>query len=242
MNSFYLTDSGKVRSHNEDSVTIIKNKSEEYLMIVADGMGGHRAGEIASSMAVNKLVSNFIDKKTIGEKKDTVRWLKENVKKINHDIFEYTRSNPESTGMGTTLVIAIMTKEYIIFGNIGDSSGYVFKDEKMHKVTYDHTLVNLLVSTGELSEQEAEDHPQKNVLMKALGANDPIDIDVFDVDIGVTSMLLCSDGLTDMLTDNQIERVLKSDLDIEEKLLRLIKKCNNRGGADNISIAYLERG
>jgi protein phosphatase len=239
MNSFYLTDSGKVRTHNEDSVIITKNNSGEYLMAVADGMGGHRAGEVASSLAVTYLGREFSKLNSIGGKKDAVKWLKDSVSEINNNIFKYTSENPESKGMGTTLVISILTKDYLVFGNVGDSSGFVIKDDVLHKVTKDHTLVNLLVSTGELSEEEAQDHPRKNVLMKALGANDPVEIDIFDVDTEITSIMLCSDGLTTMLTKDQIERVLNSDLNIDEKVIRLIKKANNRGGTDNISIAYL---
>ena len=110
-------------------------------------------------------------------------------------------------------------------------------------MTYDHTLVNLLVTAGELTEEEAKDHPKKNVLMKALGANDPIDIDVFDcVDISaIQSILLCSDGITNMVDEEAIEKVLTSDLEIEDKVIKLIRKANNRGGTDNISIAYLIR-
>jgi protein phosphatase len=116
------------------------------------------------------------------------------------------------------------------------------KDDKLYKVTKDHTLVNLLVSTGELTEEEAKMHPKKNVLMRALGANNPIEIDIFDVDMSVSAILLCSDGLTNMLNVEQIEKVLKSyELTIEERIIRLIKKSNNRGGTDNISIAYLVR-
>ena len=141
--------------------------------------------------------------------------------------------------MGTTLVLAIKTNDYILFGNIGDSSGFVIKNDKMVKVTKDHTLVNLLVSTGELTEEEAKYHPRKNVLMRALGANNPIEADIFDVDTSVKGIFLCSDGLTNMITNEQIEKVLNSKLTIEEKVVRLIRKSNSRGGTDNISIAYL---
>ena len=143
--------------------------------------------------------------------------------------------------MGTTLVLAIKTNDYILFGNIGDSSGYVIKNQKLHKVTKDHTLVNLLVSTGELTEEEARFHPRKNVLMRALGANDPIEIDIFDVDINIEGIFLCSDGLTNMLNEEQIEKILNSDLPIEEAVVKLIKKSNSRGGTDNITIAYLKK-
>ncbi|MFA5407588.1 MAG: Stp1/IreP family PP2C-type Ser/Thr phosphatase [Bacilli bacterium] len=242
MQTYYLTDAGKVREHNEDSVIIIKNHSDEYMMAVADGMGGHKAGEIASSMTIDYLSNTFSVMETIGDKANAVNWLRESVNTINKNIFSYTDENIDSKGMGTTLVIAIITSSYLLFGNIGDSSGFVMKDNKLYKVTKDHTLVNLLVTTGELTEEEARMHPKKNVLMRALGANDPIEIDIFDVDMGVNAILLCSDGLTNMLNEDQIQKVLETqELTIEEKVMRLIKKSNNRGGTDNISIAYLAK-
>lgn len=241
MRSFYLTDAGKVRSHNEDSVIILKNRENDYLLAVADGMGGHSAGEIASSIAISYLGKNFKDSFSKMSKNDAVHWLRTSVAEINSLIFRYVEDHPESKGMGTTLVVAILSKDYLLFGNIGDSSGFVMKDKHLHKVTYDHTLVNLLVSAGELTEEEAKLHPKKNVLMKALGANDPLDIDIFDCDMAVTEILLSSDGLTNMLEEDQIERVLKSDLPVEDKVIKLIRKANNRGGTDNISVAYLVR-
>ncbi len=242
MQTYYLTDAGKVREHNEDRVIIVKNDNEEYFMAVADGMGGHRAGEIASSMTIEYLRDAFLAMETIGDKANAVNFLRESVLTINKKIFAYTDEFPESKGMGTTLVVAIVTANYLLFGNIGDSSGFVMKEDKLYKVTKDHTLVNLLVSTGELTAEEAKLHPKKNVLMRALGANDPIDIDIFDVDMGVGEILLCSDGLTNMLSEEQIQKVLETqELTVEERVIRLIKKSNNRGGTDNISIAYLVR-
>lgn len=240
MKSFYLTDSGRIRNHNEDSVTIVKNMSGEHLMMVADGMGGHRAGEIASSMVVTHLGSRFKDLSTIGTKFDAINWLNENINTINTNILKYTEENPESTGMGTTIVLALLTKDFLIFGNIGDSSGFVFKNNKLYKITKDHTLVNLLVDAGKLTKEEALNHPKKNVLMKALGTESKQVLDIFDVDTNVDAIMLCSDGLTNMLTVSQIEKVLNDkELKIEEKLIKIIKKCNARGGTDNISIAYL---
>ena len=241
MKSFYLTDAGKVRDHNEDSVLIVKNEEGNILMAIADGMGGHCAGEVASSIAIRYLGKHFTDTFLNMRKVDAVNWLRDCAKEINTLIFRHEKDHPESKGMGTTLVIALVTKDYILFGNIGDSSGFVIKDDKLHKVTYDHTLVNLLLSAGELTKEEASVHPKKNVLMKALGANDPIDIDIFDCDMSISQIMLCSDGLTNMLEVDQIERVLLSDADIEDKVIRLIRKANNRGGTDNISVAYLIR-
>ena len=219
MKTFYLTDAGKIRSHNEDSVIITKNQSGDYLMAVADGMGGHSAGEVASSIVVSHLSKCFNESFCNMEKSKAVNWIREMANEVNDLIFSYAADHPESKGMGTTLVMAVITKNYVLIGNIGDSSGFVVKDDKLHKVTYDHTLVNLLIKAGELSPDEAKDHPKKNVLMKALGANNPIDIDIFDCDMDISSVLLCSDGLTSMLETEQIEKVLLSDIEIEDKVI-----------------------
>ncbi|HIR74791.1 TPA: Stp1/IreP family PP2C-type Ser/Thr phosphatase [Candidatus Ventrenecus avicola] len=240
MKSYYLTDTGKVRSHNEDSVTIVRNGSGEYLLVVADGMGGHRAGEVASSLAVTHLGKRFSSMSSIGSMLDAVNWLNDNVSEINEAILEYAKNHFDSTGLGTTLVLALLTKDYLIFGNIGDSSGFVLKNHKLHKVTHDHTLVNLLVEAGDLTEEEAKVHPKRNVLMKALGASEKVDLDIFEVEKDVDGLLLCSDGLTTMMTKEQVEKILEEDLTIEEKVSKMIKKCNARGGNDNISVALLE--
>lgn len=235
----YLTDPGKIRDHNEDSVTVIKNSSGEILLAVADGMGGHRGGEIASSIAISHIGKRFIEISSLGNKEDAINWIKDVVSEANVQIYKYTSENPESTGMGTTLVLAVLTNQFLLFGNIGDSSGYVFKNERIHKITTDHTLVNLLVKSGELTEEEAKEHPRKNVLMRALGATTKVEMDIFDVERDVDGVMLCSDGLTNMLDDEQISKVLCEKTSVEEKLTKLIIKSNNRGGTDNISIAYL---
>lgn len=241
MNYYYLTDPGKVRDHNEDSVIITENYGKEILMAVADGRGGHRAGEVASSIAITHIASRFKEISSIGNKEDAINWIKDAVSEANMKIYKYTEEHPESQGMGTTLVVAILTPEFLLFGNIGDSSGFVVKKNKMYKITNDHTLVNLLVKSGEITEDEAEHHPRKNVLMKALGATNTVEMDIFDVEHDVEGILLCSDGLTNMLDKEQIEKVIDEDLTPEEKVVKLIHKSNNRGGNDNISIAYLKK-
>ena len=240
MKSFYLTDVGKVRDHNEDSVIIIKNHKNDYLMAVADGMGGHRAGEVASSLAISYLSHEFTENFYNLSKSDAIIWINNVVHDINKEIFKYEDENKDCVGMGTTLVLAIITPEYILFGNVGDSSGFVMKKNVLHKVTVDHSLVNLLVEAGEITEEEAKDHPRKNVLMKALGASDVVDPDVFDCDLDIDSVFLTSDGLTNLVDTSKIEDVLNSKMEIEEKIVDLIRKANNSGGNDNISIAYLE--
>ena len=129
MKSFYLTDAGMVRSHNEDNVIIVNNNGD-YLMAIADGMGGHSAGEVASLIAIQFLDNHF--KKTFHKmsKVDAVNWIRDSVDEINTLIFQHEKTHPESKGMGTTLVMAILTKDYLLFGNVGDSSGFVMKDKK----------------------------------------------------------------------------------------------------------------
>lgn len=237
----YLTDPGKVRDHNEDSVTALKNANGDILMAVADGMGGHKDGEVASNIAINHIGKRFLNTSSVGNKEDAFAFLKQVVSEANILIYKHTQQHPESSGMGTTIVIALLTDSFLLFGNIGDSSGFVIKDKALHKITTDHTLVNLLVKSGELTEEEAKDHPRKNVLMRALGANMTVEMDIFDVETSVDGILLCSDGLTNMLDVRQIEDVLNSSLTINEKLQKLIFKSNNRGGTDNISVAYLQK-
>ena len=241
MQTFYSTDVVKIREHNEDNVIILNNDNGEYLLAVADGMGGHKAGEVASAIVIDHLTQEFYKVDSLGDKDSAIDFLRNIVVEMNDKIFEYTKEIPDSKGMETTFVCAIKTRDYLLYGNIGDSAGYVIKKNKMHKVTRDHTLVNLLVSTGELTKEEAKYHPRKNVLMRAIGANNPIEIDIFDVENTTDGILLCSDGLTNMLTEEQIEKVLVEEKNVEDAVRKLIKKANARGGNDNISVAYLKK-
>lgn len=238
----YQTDPGKVRDHNEDNVIIVENENNEVLLAVADGMGGHLCGEVASSIAITHIAESFKSISSVGNKEDAENWIQMAVSEINAKIYKYTEEHPESLGMGTTFVCAILTDDFLLYGNIGDSSGFAIKGDKIQKITNDHTLVSLLVKSGELTEEEAEHHPKKNILLKALGATTTVDMDIFDVETDIDGILLCSDGVTNMLDKEQIFKVLKEDISVDEKVTKIINKCNNRGGTDNVSVAYLERG
>lgn len=239
MKWFSITDPGKVRERNEDSVAICENSMGEKLLIVADGMGGHKDGEVASQLALNLITERFKNISSVGNKEDAINWIQNTVSEANVAIFKYVTEHPESQGMGTTIVLSILTPSFLLIGNIGDSSGYVYKNKKLHKITIDHTLVNLLVKSGEITEEEARNHPKKNVLMKALGSSTNVEMDIFNVELGVDGIFLCSDGLTNMLEDNQISKVLGENITLKERLEKLVFKANNRGGNDNISIACL---
>lgn len=239
MNYYYITDPGKVRERNEDSVCICENGTGEKLLIVADGMGGHKNGEVASSIALTLICDRFKNISSVGNKEDAINWIQSTVSEANVAIFKYVSEHPESQGMGTTVVLSVLTPSFLLIGNIGDSSGYIYKNKKLHKITIDHTLVHLLVESGELTEEEAKSHPKKNVLMKALGSSTNVEMDIFNVELNIDGIFLCSDGLTNMLDDAQIAKVLSEESNIKEKLEKLVFKANNRGGNDNISIAYL---
>ena len=157
MDYYYITDPGKVRERNEDSVAIVENITGEKLLIVADGMGGHKDGEIASYIALNLICERFKNISSLGNKEDAISWIQSTVSEANVEIFKYVSIHPESQGMGTTIVMAVLTPSFLLIGNIGDSSGYIYKNNKLHKITVDHTLVNLLVKSGELTEEEAKE-------------------------------------------------------------------------------------
>ena len=235
----YITDPGKVRERNEDSVNIVSNLQDEKLLIVADGMGGHKNGEIASHIALDLICDRFKKTSSIGNMEDAINWIQSTVSEANMEIFRYVAEHPESEGMGTTIVLSVLTPAFLLIGNIGDSSGYILKNKKLHKITVDHTLVNLLVKSGELTEEEAKNHPKKNVLMKALGSSHNVELDIFNVELNIDGIFLCSDGLTNMLDDAQITKVLLEETPLSERLEKLVFKANNRGGNDNISIACL---
>ena len=237
MKAFYLTDTGRVREHNEDSVTILKNISGEYLWVVADGMGGHRKGEVASALTVAHLGKRFTESASIGTKIDAVNWLSDNIAEINKEILDYGEENENSKGLGTTVVAAIVTKEFLIFANIGDSSGYVMKNKKLHRVTKPHTLVNLLVDAGDLTPEQALNHPKKNVITRALGTNNIVKVDIFKIDINTyDKYLLCTDGLSNEVLKEEILREISDINDYNTACDKLVLLAKNRGGRDNITV------
>ena len=172
MKVFSITDVGKVRKMNQDYVfaTDEPQGTLPNLLVVADGMGGHRKGEVASALTVAHLGKRFTESASIGTKIDAVNWLSDNIAEINKEILDYGEENENSKGLGTTVVAAIVTKEFLIFASIGDSSGYVMKNKKLHRVTKPHTLVNLLVDAGDLTPEEALNHPKKKCFNESFGS------------------------------------------------------------------------
>ncbi|SEM66963.1 protein phosphatase [Ligilactobacillus sp. WC1T17] len=238
----YLSDIGKKRVNNEDSVGTFKNKAGATLVIIADGLGGYQGGEIASGMAVSHLGYLFEQTQFIHEY-DCKLWLKEKVALENQVILTRAHEYEDLQGMGTTLVCAFIYQTNCLIAHIGDSRAYLFRQEILTQMTEDHSWVNELVKRGELSKEEAKSSPKKNIITRTLGISDSAKLDfntcqLKDNDI----LLLCSDGLTNMVADDFIASVLgKTELSLKDKCQILINQANQNGGKDNITALLAQK-
>ncbi|HHY74580.1 MAG TPA: Stp1/IreP family PP2C-type Ser/Thr phosphatase [Bacillus bacterium] len=243
MKSVFLTDRGKVRQHNEDSGGIFFLENELALVVVADGMGGHQAGDVASQMAIaeiEKLWSKETEEQLSTPEK-SAQWLKEAVAKINTSIYQYAKENEDCQGMGTTIVVVVLTREFITVGNIGDSRCYILNNNGFAQITDDHSLVYELVRSGQISPEDAEHHPRKNVLMRALGTEETVALDIKTLEWERNDiLLLCSDGLTNKVSASDIHTILGEESEVESKARQLIEKANEAGGDDNITVAIVK--
>ncbi|WP_027726098.1 Stp1/IreP family PP2C-type Ser/Thr phosphatase [Tuberibacillus calidus] len=237
MKAIYKTDCGKVRANNEDHVDVFQNDAI-LLAVVADGMGGEKAGEVASGLALRQFSEAWATADNGSHIERPEDWLRQCIIDANQSIYNFAKANPECQGMGTTIVAAICTKESVIVAHVGDSRAYyVNRNGELRQVTEDHSLVNQLVKAGQLSEADAHDHPMKHVIVRACGTDENISVDVSSIEWSKgEQLLLCSDGLSDMLNDGEIASLLNRDETIEEKARLLIDKANTAGGHDNITL------
>ncbi|WP_053366148.1 Stp1/IreP family PP2C-type Ser/Thr phosphatase [Bacillus sp. FJAT-27245] len=241
MRAVYMTDQGRIRSHNEDNGGIFVNGDGYRLAIVADGMGGHRAGDVASGLALAELKNFWENSRGIKIPGQAERWLKEHIGLVNGVIFRHARSNEACDGMGTTIVAAIMLEDSATIANIGDSRCYILNESGFRKITEDHSLVNELLRSGQISREDAENHPRKNVLLRALGTEEKVEMDVSTIMFEEgDALLLCSDGLSNKVSEKEMAEVLSSGASLEEKAFRLISLANDYGGEDNITLAIVE--
>lgn len=241
MDGYFVTDRGKVRSHNEDAGGIYYNQNSQPLAVIADGMGGHRAGDVASNMAASLIQEKWETVEEINQPDEAERWLSEIIAEVNLSIFKEASKHAECEGMGTTAVVVICTKEFITIAHIGDSRCYVLNENGFVQVTEDHSLVNELVRAGQISKDDAEHHPRKNVLLKAVGTEEVVtgDLQTMSWEYG-NKILLCSDGLTDKVTDDELESFMSSTQDLKETGKAMVHLANDRGGEDNISLIILQ--
>jgi serine/threonine protein phosphatase PrpC len=225
-----VTDPGRTRRHNEDAYVI-----EPPLFAIADGMGGAQAGEVASRLATAAL-------KEAGANGGGEQRIADLIQEANRRVYDRSSSDPNTSGMGTTITVALVEDDRVSFGHVGDSRAYLIRDARMEQLTEDHSLVNELLKTGKLSREEAETHPQRSVITRALGTDPDVDVDTFSVQAETGDLfLLCSDGLTDMVSERSILEVVERHRDdIDGALRALVKAANRGGGQDNITVVAFE--
>ena len=238
MKACAMTDTGRVRSANQDYVfaSIEPVGVLPDLFLVADGMGGHQAGDYASRFIAENLVAHF----KMTEDTRIVKVLKDGIEKVNELLYQESMKKPELNGMGTTLVTAVIEDSTMYVANVGDSRLYLIRD-RLKQITKDHSYVEELVSLGQLERGSKDYREKKNIITRAVGTEDKLEIDFFEVGLEPGDyILLCSDGLSNMLEDAEIEEIICSELELPEKAEKLITVANDNGGKDNIAVVLIE--
>ena len=237
--SFSATHTGRKRQMNQDFIfsSDIPVGRLPDLYIVADGMGGHRAGEYASEFTANRVV-RLIEK---SGRSDPAELMRTALTEVNRELRVIARREPEYRGMGTTAVACVITGKVLQAANVGDSRLYVFHGGRLRQVTVDHSLVEEMVRAGTLEREYARTHPERNVITRAVGVEDELRVDFFRVPLSECGIvLMCSDGLTTMLEDSEIEDILQRDITLEQKAGILVSRANRAGGKDNISVILID--
>jgi protein phosphatase len=258
---FELTDIGCNRTNNEDNLYHMTNENKDHIMLVADGMGGHKSGEVASALVVEafrgflgrfeNIVNEYIndldpDNKNSDHKdnsyvpenfhKKIVFLLEDTIQEANDKILDQAASNEDCSNMGTTVTAAFMHNGYMYFGHVGDSRGYLLRKGELRQLTRDHSFVAEQVRLGILTPDEAENHPQKNLLTRALGVSDIVKVDIFhETMLSGDIVLLCSDGLNGPVSDSEIKDIILLASDAEDACKKLIERARLNGGPDNIT-------
>lgn len=237
MKTFSMTDKGQVRQLNQDYLYTSEKPvgNLDNLFIVADGMGGHKAGDYASKFTVENVVE-LIEK---SEETEPVKIIEAAVEETNRRLLLEAR-DPELSGMGTTIVICTIHGREACIANVGDSRLYII-DNTIRQITHDHSLVEEMVRMGEIAPENARIHPNKNIITRAIGAGDEVKIDFFQTELEENSIILmCSDGLTNMVDDEDIKFIVDRQRDVVEITESLINAANENGGKDNIAIIIIE--
>ena len=241
MKAYAKTDVGAQRNTNQDFVYFSLEPVGKLpnVFIVADGMGGHKAGDYASRYSVE----TFLDSVRNSAQKDTISILQEGISVANESLIARAKESIEREGMGTTFVVTTVIDHSLYIANVGDSRLYLIGSDSITQVTRDHSLVEFMIDNGEIDRKDARLHEKKNIITKAIGADTEVAPDIFEVEYDkFDKVLLCSDGLSNMMEDDEIMRIANGSGSVEERVLALIDKANENGGKDNISVVLLEPG
>lgn len=238
------SDIGRIRQINEDRAWVSTLDNGIALAIVADGMGGHQAGDVASQLAVHTfrdMLERSASKEELSVQEGKML-IRQAIIKANDVVFDMASRNEQYYNMGTTIVAALYKEKDIVIGHIGDSRAYLITENQISQLTTDHTLVNELVKSGQISIEEAAHHPRRNVLTRAVGTDSKVEVDIQTAVLSPNDvLLLCSDGLTNMVSDEQLLQTIHEEgLALDEKAERLIQLALQAGGDDNISVVLLQ--
>lgn len=239
------SDKGMVREINEDSFNVIAgSQGQPCTFIIADGMGGHNSGEVASKMAVD-FISNYLYQtpELISLQNDAScenkisAAIQELILRANAEVFSKSQQYPENKGMGTTLIVAVMREDNLYIGHVGDSRLYLITGDHIERITTDHSFIEELIKNGSLKREEAENHPKKNLITRAIGCSSDLEVDTYECGLNKNDILvLCTDGLTNMLDEEEIKNVVLGSESLESACDELIRRANEKGGEDNITV------
>ena len=245
MNAVGVTDIGASRSQNQDTISVLKQKVGPLpnLYIVADGLGGHKAGDTASNMAATSICDYIANSPEATRFEDGLDVLVNAITKAGTDIFAAAEADEELKGMGTTATLCTVGTDKAIIAHIGDSRAYSISSEKIIRLTHDHTYVDELLRAGKISEDEARIHPKRHIITRALGTQKDCEVDGIIADLtGVSILLLCSDGLSNMIEDARLMQISNGEGTLEERAKIMIDEANANGGHDNISVILIDVG
>ena len=236
----FRTDLGKVRLNNEDQALALTNAKGNILLVVCDGMGGMNKGDLASASAIDYIGEAFKAKDSFLNRFFAKAWVQKTIKEANSKIFKLASSNIKYQGMGTTLTLVLIVSDYMVVAQVGDSRAYSYRNRILDQITEDQTYVQYLYRVGKISKEEIATHPKRHVLMNALGIYPSLDLDIKIMPYMNDSILLCSDGLYNNVSDKDLFSIIKGSDSPDQKVHELISLANANGGSDNIAVVVWE--
>ncbi len=230
------TDRGLKRQLNEDNCNVLVGyPGIPTCFVIADGMGGHKCGEVASKQAVDSVCDLLL--KADWDCENISELLKNIITRVNDEIYNFSLLDEATQGMGTTLIITVIKNRMLYIGHVGDSRVYIIREDSIEKVTWDHSFIEELVKNGSITKDEAVNHPNKNLITRAVGYELDLQVDTYELDLMENDIiLLCTDGLTNMLTEKEILEIIKNNEEPQKACDTLIQNANNKGGEDNITV------
>lgn len=235
------TDIGRIRLVNEDRAAVLPEINGYTIAIVADGMGGHQAGDTASQMAIETIAEQLQELPAGIPVEEIEQAVRRAIEQANENIHRYASEREQFHGMGTTVVVTVATIDTLVIGHIGDSRAYLISSDSIEQLTEDHSLVNELVRSGQITKEEADHHPRRNVLTRALGTDPRVEADLYRCSWKTGDIvLICSDGLSSLVDSRLLFDILRADHDLDGKVNHLIEQALEAGGDDNITVVLIE--